>query len=265
MTDLGKDASYSISSPGYVSDLGIAHTKLASLRISQREVKDVPLQAHEIPQTPPTDGMLGIQWLRGQRILVDYDASRVGMPATPADGEAEDQRLVAQGWTAHNMIWDPKTSLYYPQGKIDGHDAHLVISTVANIVVDSLWAKDNGEPLGARTDEGAGPQGALVSQYAFKHIVSLSIDGPEMAPVWPESWDLCAYSSVPRLAGQHEDSYLGADFMLMNSAVIDFGTGVLFVKVTQPAHTPTASMATGHKQRCMRATARTKEIGGISQ
>ncbi len=247
MTDLGKDASYGISSPGHVSDLGIAHTTLASLRISQTEVKDVPLRVHEIPQTPPTDGMLGIQWLRDQHVLVDYDAFRLGIPATPAAGEAEDRRLVAQGWTAHPMIWDPKTDRYYVQAKIDGHDAHLLISTVATIVIDSLWAKNNGEPLGAVVDQGGGPQGSLVDEYVFKHVVSLSIGGQEMAPAWPHSLDLFGYSSEPRPADAHEDGYLGADFMLMNSAVIDFGTGVLFVKVTHPTHVQAAPMATGHK------------------
>jgi predicted aspartyl protease len=247
MTNLGKDASYGISSPGHVSDMGIAHTKLASLRISQTEVKDVPLEVHEIPQTPPTDGMLRIQWLRDQRILVDYDASRLGIPATPAEGEAEDRRLIAQGWTAHTMTWDPNAHRYYVQGKIDGHDAHMLISTIANIVVDSVWAKDNGEPLGARIDEGAGPQGSHVDEYAFKYVVSLSIQGEEMAPVWPEALDFYGYSSTPRPIGLHEDCYLGADFMLMNSAVIDFGTGVLFVKVTQPAHAQTVSMATSNE------------------
>lgn len=236
LTNLGKEASYGINSPGHVSDLGFVNTKLASLRISQHEVKNVPLQVFEIPQAPPTDGMLGIQWLRGQHILVDYDAYRVGIPATIADAQAEDQRLIAHGWTAHPMIWDPKTYRYYVQGKIDGHDAHLLISTVANVIVDSVWAKNNHEPLGARVDQEAGPAGALVDSYVFKHVVSLSIDGQEMAPVWPESWDLYAYGSRPRPTGQHEEGYLGADFMLMNSAVIDFGTGLLLVKAPQAEH-----------------------------
>ncbi len=53
--------------------------------------------------------MLGIDWLRDQRVIVDYDAYRIGVPSSLQASRLEDRDLLARGFVAHHMTWDPVT------------------------------------------------------------------------------------------------------------------------------------------------------------
>jgi hypothetical protein len=189
------------------------------------------LAVFEIPQTPITDGMLGIDWLRNERVIVDYDAYRIGVPHTTEASRSEDERLLSRGYVAHQMTWDPIVKGFYVRCQINGVATRLGISTVAETVVDSVFARAAGFELGAVVDQNGGPMGALVDSFLFKRQVSIVLDGQKTAPAQPLSWDLSAYSSVRRPTGPHDDGYLGAEFMLANQAIIDFGTATLFIAV----------------------------------
>jgi hypothetical protein len=228
MSDLKKDGNYGITSTGKASDMGIAHTTLSTLRFGATELHDVPLSVFELPDQP-LDGMLGLPWLRSSRVIVDFDSYRIGVPKTEQDGKLVDQQLVQAGWTPHAMRWDADSKRFTVLVRIDGHEARMIPSTVSNVVVDSVWAKENGERLGPVIDHEGGPTGAVVDAYIFKNYAQLSIDGQAVKPIWPESWDLFGYSAEARKKGAPA-GFLGAEFMLLNSGIIDFGNGILFVK-----------------------------------
>jgi hypothetical protein len=228
-SDPGKNSNYGISSSGHVSSLGRGEVTLASLQVGASKSSNVALSVFEIPQTPPTDGMLGIDWLRDQRVIVDYDSYRLGIPSSLRASRLVDQHLLARGFVAHHMTWDPGTQGFYVICQIGGVTTRMGVSTVAEIVIDSNFARSAGMELGPVVDQNAGPQGALVDSMLFKRQVSIFIDGQNAAAAQPLSFDLSAYSSVRQPTGPHDDGYLGADFMLANQAVIDFGTETLFL------------------------------------
>jgi len=230
---LGKTSNYGITDDGHVSTLGRTSATLASLRVGDREARDRKLSVFEIPQTPPTDGMLGMDWLRDQRVIVDYDAYRVGLPSAPVDAQAEDAKLIARGYISHKMIWDPDTKSYYVMGSVNGTPARLGVSTVGENALDSVFAGTASIALGPVVDQNGGPRGAVVDVRITKHPVSITLDGQPCLSAQAWAWDLYAYSSEARPVTPHQDGYLGADFMLANQAVIDFGTETLFVSKAQ--------------------------------
>ncbi len=229
LVNLGKTSNYGITAEGHVSDLGRTSAVLKSLALGNRTASDVRLSVFEIPQTPPLDGMLGMDWLRDQRVIVDFDAARIGIPETAADAEAEHARLSALGYVAHRLTWDPGSKSYFVMGTINGITARFGVSTVGENVIDSEFAKRAGIALGPVVGENGGPQGAVVPVMITKRQASFVIDGQATAPTQPWAYDLYAYSSADRPAASHDDGFLGADFMLANQAIIDFGTGTLFI------------------------------------
>ncbi len=229
LTNLGKEADYGIVKDGEVSPLGRTTATLDSLKVGTKEAKDVRLSVFEIPQTVETHGMLGTGWLRDQKVIVDFDRYRIGLPDSLAASEEEDKRLLARGYVGHKMTRDPKGNTWFVMGKVDGHPIRLCVSTVAEAVIDIEWAKANGVELGPVIDQQGGPAGALVDEYIVKHVLSYTIDGQKVAPAQPVSWDLFGYSSAQREAEPHDEGFIGADFMLANQAVIDFGTEMLFL------------------------------------
>ncbi len=227
--DLKKEADYGITSEGHVSPLGRAQTTLATFKTGSTEFHDVPLSVFELPQDPPLDGMLGMQWLKSLKVIVDFDACQLGIPASEGDTRREDEALERSGWIAHKMTWEPELHRYVVKALVDGHEASLIPSTVANVVLDINWAKKNNQLLGPAIDKEGGPSGGVVDSYTFKRYVSITIDGQQLNPAWPRTWDLAGYSrSDP--SKQRTDGYLGAEFLLTNSGIIDFGSGVLFLK-----------------------------------
>jgi hypothetical protein len=227
--DLAKDADYGITSPGHVSPLGLSKTVLKSLLVAGPTAHDVPLQVFEVPQDPPMDGMLGIDWLRDQKVIVDYDSGRLGIPDTVADARAEDAKLVAKGYVSHKMIWDPSVDRYKINGSFGGVPVTFTISTVSHNAVDKNLADHLGFDLGPVVDEEGGPQGALVPAYIVKRPLPATVDGQAVAAMQPWSYDIAGYASEKPHAVISVTFVLGADFMLANNAVIDFATETLLL------------------------------------
>jgi hypothetical protein len=229
LTGRDKKADYGITKDGQVSPLGRTSAPLESLQVGGRESRHVELSIFEIPQNPPTNGMLGSGWLRDQRVIVDFNLGRVGIPGSPAASQEQDKLLLAQGYVAHKMTWDPKRGTWFVMGTVAGHPIRFCVSTVAQNVVDTEWAKANGVELGPVIDQQGGPAGALVDEYIAKQVLNYTVDGQLTAPAQPHAWDLFAYSSRKRDTQTYNEGFLGADFLLANQAVVDFGTDTLFL------------------------------------
>ena len=100
---------------------------------------------------------------------------------------------------------------------------------MAQNVLDRSFVANSGIAVGPRIDVEAGPKGALVETWIAKRVLSVSIDGDRAAQTQPWIFDLSTYNSR-KSADSHVDGSLGAEFMLANRAVIDFGAGMLFLK-----------------------------------
>ena len=207
----------------------VSETKLLYYLSQKFGLPSINLAKFEIPQEVENNGMLGVGWLGDQKVIVDYDEYRVGMPDSVAASEAEDKGLLARGYVGHKMTADPKTHTWFVMGKVDGHAIRLCVSTVAETVIDREWAKANNVELGPVIDQQGGPAGALVNEYLAKRVLPYMIDGQNVPPPQPHSWDLAAYNSTKRSDEPHDEGYIGADFMLANQAIIDFGTEMLFL------------------------------------
>lgn len=227
LADLKQSGRYGISADGHVSELGIAKTTLSSLQIGDDEAKDVSLQVFEIPD-PTMQGMLGVQWLRARRVLVDYDKGRIGTSVSAQDTEAEDQRLLSEGYIAHRMTWDEDGNAYRVSGSVDGTPVEITVATVGESLLDTDFARSAHVELGPVVDQFGGPSGSVGDIFITRHEVSFVVDGQVTAPVQARAWNVGAYDA--HIRKQEDKARIGSDFMLANQAMIDFGSATLFLR-----------------------------------
>jgi hypothetical protein len=102
--------------------------------------------------------------------------------------------------------------------------------------VDAGFAAKAGIAVGVKTDDYAGPAGATGEVRAAREPVTLRIDGQALTPVPAEVYDIYAYASTSRPSEEESltGGYLGCDVMLSSRAVIDFGSGLLFLRLPEP-------------------------------
>lgn len=229
--NLRKSSNYGIDSDGHVSDLGKAVSVLKSLRIAKRTQNDVAIDVFETPVSD-MQGMLGIAWLRQQRVIVDYDKYQVGIPETPGDSQEEDRQLLSRGFRKLKMKWDERLGRYFVTGAVNGVPGRFLVSTVSSNILEPTFAKSAGVEIGALIGEGHGPTGTNVDQFLAKREIRLTIEGLAAACAQPDIMDSYAYQGLkpPANPSERVDGTLGTDFMLANQAVINFGTESLFIK-----------------------------------
>ena len=233
---LRKTSNFGIASEGHVARLGRAETKVRSLEVGGVRLDGSPLSVFEVP-VPALEGMLGTPFLRAERVFVDFDEGRFRLPREAGDAEHERARLIASGYRPHRLTFDPTLSTYIVTVEIDGHPARLQVGTVAQNILDRSYVANSGIAVGPRIDVEAGPRGALVETWIAKRVLSVSIDGDRTAQTQPWIFDLSAYNSRKSVASRVDGS-LGAEFMLANRAVIDFGAGELFLKPPEQGGRP---------------------------
>lgn len=223
---------YGIQSPGHVSELGREKAIVPKLEIAGHSLEHVAILVFEIPQDPPVDGILGVRLLREQKMILDFDKQRLGVPSSLADSEREDRRLVAEGFVPHQLNFNALNDSYEISGRVNGHQAVIAISTVGQNIIDSGFAKDSGIALGPVIDRYGGPKGSQGDVYIAKSMVDIVVDQQRVAPDRPHILDTYAYDSMPRATAPDSNHVvrLAADFLLANQAVIDFGTNTLFLR-----------------------------------
>ena len=192
-------------------------------------MKDVPLKVFEVPPEPKMDGMLGIGWLRANRAIVDFAELRIGVPTSEADSASEAASLMARGYSAYPMTWDGSTAKYSLIAEVNGKPATFIVSTVSHLVIDDRFAERAGIRLTAPVDHYAGPSGTRGNQYANASEIRLAIDGHKTVAPTASIYDTYAYDGDVRPASGSIGGYLGAEFLLPNKAIIDFGTGTLYL------------------------------------
>lgn len=230
--DLRARDQYGISSGGVKSALGRSTGTVDSFTVGASTIRNMPIQVFEIPQTPPVDGMAGIGWLRQAKVMVDYKRHRLAMPATDADAAKERKRLEAEGYVAITMTWDAAARRYFVNPKVNGVPGRFTVSTVAEVVLDEQFARARKIALSGPMSTFGGPTGTTGDRRETAEHYSLELAGEALIAPKAQAYDTYAYDAQVRPADPEQQvaGILGCDFMRANSAVIDFGSGTLFVK-----------------------------------
>lgn len=220
---------YGIAAMGRISKLGRAEATADELRVGDDDRHGAPISVFELP-VDDVQGMLGLKWLKDRKAIVDYDKARLGLPHSLQESEDEDHRLLSEGWVAHKMTWHAATGTFIVFGEIGTNRLRFVVSTVTANVLDQQTAMAKAIPVGPKVNTDGGPTGGVIDVHLTKLPLSMTIDGVAVAPMQPEVHDIAAYDQHPNDGPERIDGDLGADFMLANLAVIDFGTSLLFTK-----------------------------------
>lgn len=239
LKNLKSRSRYGIVAHGKVSALGRAETMLSSLRVGPIENKDVALSVFEVPQSPIMQGMLGVQWLRTNRVVVDYGSKRLGFPSTDADAKTLFAALRRRDYAELRMTWHPEHRNYTVEGTVAGAEVSTLVSTVAENVIGLPIAQRLQLPLQKQEETAGGPAGSVQPVYTSPTPVQVCLGGG----IWPISgsviYDQAVYAGRPGSPAAIEPSItLGADFMLQHAAVIDYGSGTLFVRREAAAGRP---------------------------
>lgn len=109
--------------------------------------RDVPASVFETPSAA-TYGMLGLQWIWRNRLVIDYRTQRLHM--LPA---AKDVASLAAGLLRHGYAALPMTSgaggRFMVSATIGGVTRAMAVSTVADTILDTEFAKSAGVATGA--------------------------------------------------------------------------------------------------------------------
>lgn len=226
---------YGLEAPGQVSALGRDDGVLQSLEVAGRTHADVPVAVFERP-AGPGEGMLGLPWLTENAVIIDYAAHRLILPENVAEAERHGQALAAEGYRAHALTRDPVDGRYLITARIEGQAMALVVSTVAGNDLDVAAAERAGLALGPVSGRWGGPGGAVGETRQTARPITFEVDDWRSPPTRFAVYDLYAYAEKPRpyRASDGRAGVLGADFLIANQAVIDFGLGRLYLKSAAP-------------------------------
>lgn len=233
VTGMVHSGHYGIAAPGQVSALGRDDGVLQSLEVAGRTRADVPIAVFERP-AGSGEGMLGLPWLSANAVIIDYAAQRITLPEGAAEAERYAQALEAQGYRPHALTRDPVDGRYLITALVDGQPMSLVVSTVAGNDLDVAAAERAHLALGPVSGRWGGPGGTVGETRQTASPVMLAIGDWRSPPTAFSVYDIYAYAEKPRpyRAIDGRAGMLGADFLIANQAVIDFGRNRLYLKPT---------------------------------
>lgn len=226
---------YGIAAPGQVSTLGRDDGVLQSLEVAGRTRIEVPIAVFERP-AGSGEGMLGLPWLTANGVIIDYASRSITLPEDTAEAERYGQVLEAQGYRPHALTRDPADGRYLITALIDGQPMPLVVSTVAANDLDVAAVERAGLGLGPVSGRWGGPGGTVGETRQTARPVTLEIGDWRSPPTLFSVYDIYAYAEKPRpyRATDGRAGMPGADFLIANQAVIDFGRSRLYLKPTAP-------------------------------
>ena len=212
-TSVAKESDYGLGHDLRVSELGRGSTTLASLTVGGCQLTDVACSVFQLP-TVNWEGMLGVGWLAAARPVVDFGSRTLSVPS------AAERRALAAEPVRVELRRDVASGRYVAELTVEGTLATVVVSTVAETILDVEFARRAGIELTAALGVEHGPSGAVVPVYRTARPVSFAGIGSVEAQVH----DTYAYAARdrPPVADQVA-GYLGADLLLAAGAVLDFG------------------------------------------
>jgi len=210
---------------------------LDSLVVGASVSSRVPISIFEVP-VPSMEGMLGRKWLIENSVIVDFETRRLIFPSSHDSALAHDAVLVAHGYSPHRMMEGAESggrSLI--SVSVNGTVGLFLVSTVANTVLDVQFADRAGIAHSATGEAFGGPTGTTGSTDRSNKALKFTIDRQVVGEITPEIFDTFAYDGQGRskAGADHSVGSLGADFLLVNHAVIEFATETLLLSPRKPA------------------------------
>ncbi len=221
---------FGIESKGRLSSLGRDEARVEKLSIGSATFTDLPVSVFETPGDQDS-GMLGLDWIRSNRVIMNYANSTVTANPTSAAVAATRTALLARGYVAIPMERDASTKRYFVHARIGAALKRMDVSTVAETILDTDFAKEAGIETGRVIGTYGGPQGATGQVYATGKAITITLGEWRSGPIDDAIvQDAYAYASQKRPASGAIGGQLAADVMIANGAVIDFGNQTLYLR-----------------------------------
>lgn len=222
---------YGIVSAGKLSSLGRDEGVLRRLSIGQETWHNVPASIFEIFGDDAI-GMLGLKWIESNGVVMDFTEQLLWVK-----GQVEvlnlRQSLMNSGYEEISMCRDQETGRYLVNVTINNETRAMVVSTVADLVVDAEFARAARIKCGGQSGQSCGPTGAVIDTHDSEDAVQLAIGAWTSAPMVCRVEDIYEYMANDRPSTDPVGGMLGADFLIMHRAVVDFGSRCLYL-----AHNP---------------------------
>lgn len=231
-TDAGVDrlqhtGAYGIVSAGNLSSLGRDEGVLRRLSIGEETWHDVPASIFET-MGDDSQGMLGLKWIEKNGVVMNFSKQLLWVK-----GQVEllDLRrsLMDSGYEEISMCRDQETGRYFVNVTINNKTRSMVVSTVADLVLDAEFARTAEIKCGGNSGQSFGPTGAIIDTHAPEEAVQLTIGTWTSAPMVCRVEDIYDYMASERPSTDPVGGMLGADFLIMHKAVVDFGSRCLYL------------------------------------
>ncbi|QDH25059.1 hypothetical protein D5366_07370 [Neokomagataea tanensis] len=222
---------YGIAAVGRLSNLGRDEGTIKSLKVGSSNMENVPASVFETP-TAATYGMLGLGWINRSRLVIDYRNNKLFIEPTPQTITTLKQELVKEGYAAIPMQ-ETLGKPFTVDVTIGEATRAMVVSTVAELIIDSAFAEAAHVGAGDKVGTFGGPKGATGGVYSTAAPVELRIGSWRSGPTANGTLeDTYTYSGETRPVDPRQalGGALGGDFMIKHRAVIDFGNDLLYLK-----------------------------------
>jgi len=233
VTELRKGPRYGIDRPGHASDLGSQSGRIADLAVGRTIDHNAPISVFEVPQTDL--GMIGIDWMRRQRVIIDFSTHQATIAPTASHVAGLNKRLTATGYRAIHLLL--KGGFYEVRVSVNGVARNMTIGSASHTVIDAAFAATAGVGHGKEAATGFGPTGTRALTSDASNPVVFEIDGWRSPAIERTAVnDVYGYMAMerPANAARATGGTLGDTFLMATGAVIDLGSGTLYVRNQAP-------------------------------
>ncbi|SFC32592.1 hypothetical protein SAMN05421780_104265 [Flexibacter flexilis DSM 6793] len=229
---LVSNGSFGISKPGKVSELGRDSANVSLLQVGINQLKNVPASIFEVPDGEINAGMAGVDWIKTNRIVIDYKKKKFFLNPKIETLECLKAKLSKEKYISIPIKFDSVRQRYLVKIEIGGLTRNFTLSTVAFTTIDSVFAVDLSLKIKNTGNSYGGPTGSVgfVYENTIPLIFSLVNHRYKINKLTIE--DMYAYIKETRTKEKSENigGILGADFLVEHKAIIDFGNETLYLK-----------------------------------
>ena len=176
-------------------------------------------------------GMLGKNWIRENNIIIDFGCNTVAILPNKFQQDSIVKRLLKDNYVTVPMELDVTDNSYYTDIVINNQKTKFLVSTVTNLIIDSVFAKTANIETLENQGSFAGPSGKTGNVYSPKEKFAIKI-GEFETSTNGVIYDQYIYSDTQRPDDSEKQigGTLGAAFLIEQKAVIDFGNLKLYLK-----------------------------------
>lgn len=225
------DDNFGITAAGKVSPLGRDSAFVDRFTVGQKVFTHVPVSIFETP-SPYTEGMLGLRWLTPNRVVLDFENKKAIISPSPQATLVRRQPWLKNGYVAIPMKRAASDGRYLITVTVNGVSQPMIISTIAESIFDSEFAKYAQIALTKPIGSYGGPKGTMGLVYKTEKPVTITLDQYSFLIEKASVEDTYAYmaNKRPEDASTATGGMLATDFLLATGAIVDFGNSVLYVR-----------------------------------